>query len=204
MIAFGKALQNTTLNARFTLTNRHDFPVKIHEVITNCDCVETTCSTYRLAPGAQAVVATSWDTRTRHGRSQTEIIVKFSSAAGGPPAYHYLTLEADVEADFNVDPLRLRFDSGTDDRLDVAFSPARDPGFRISRAYSTHSAFQADLLDDQLRVSVHFDPSRWRGDGDSASLVVETNSKAEPTFRVPLVVAKSAPSPESSTTKSEP
>ena len=71
------------------------------------------------------------------------------------------------------------------------------------RAYCTHPAFQAGLLDNHLDVSVRFDSSRWRDD-DTASLVLETNSKAEPKFRVPLDVAKSASSPTADVTNSTP
>ncbi len=181
---FGRLYQGDTVTASFVLTNNTADPIEILCVRPRCDCTTTSLDHCRLDPGELVSLTTIWKIGASRGQTSTTLWIEYEQ---GPPADRHiwqrpLSLAADVLPDIVYTPSELNFSRGNAATKRVVFSPGRLKEFQLLEAYSTHRAFDAQLLADNSAVKVSYDPSKWVPDELTkvqARLVVRTTSAIE-------------------------
>jgi hypothetical protein len=113
---FGKVFQKARLHADFQLSNRSRAPIKIAEVLKDCDCTDVKIRGRDLAPGQSTTISATWNTGTRRGRSGTQLVVLYTNPMGGSPRTLRIPMGADVIPDVTYFPSELDFAGG--ERLD--------------------------------------------------------------------------------------
>ncbi len=188
----GNVDQKTTRDATFELINDGAEPVLIHQIQQSCDCTKADLDKSRLAPGERATIRATWDTGLRRGPSETHIRVLHRKESGKSLELLNLTFRGRVLPDYAVQPERLTIDAGATGPARLSIAPGRKGDVRIGRAYATHAALTAEVAPDGRTVWVRLDASKWPAGVQESTIVVETNSEVEPSYRVPVLV-KAAP-----------
>ena len=185
---FGVVRQGSAVSVTFRLTNMASDPLRIMEVLSGCDCTSAEIPQHPLDPGETVEFPVTWKVGSRRNQVSSDLLI-LSSFAEGELSTSRLTLRANVESDVAYDPLSLTFKEGCPEKRIVTISPGAMKTLVLSKAYSTHRAFVAEVLPGARQVQVTFDPQQWESDIGTGCLIVETNSPNEPQCKVPLKVS---------------
>jgi hypothetical protein len=175
-------------DAEFKLVNNASAPIKIKEIIKNCDCADISMSSGEVLPTESVLLNCKWNTRGRRGPTATDLAVLYIKEGAAQSAFLRLRLQAKVTPDFWYSPEELKFTKNAPATLSVRFRPGQVSQLSLLKAYTNHRAFQATLRAEAPEVAVAFNPELWSGDRKAMELVVETSSRNEPTCRIPLLV----------------
>lgn len=191
----GALRQGASAQATFLLKNTSAHPIEITRVSSSCGCTVVKLAQQKLQPGQTVNLEAKLKTAAKRGALHSFVQVFYTSQVDQPrlrSASLLLKLSAYVQPDFEYAPTELRFTENVRQQT-IVFRPAAEVGLSIVSAYCTHRAFSPTLLSPhgdgrEWEINVAYDPQQGFGPHGSASLVVQTNSKAEPFCTIPLTV----------------
>jgi len=192
----------------FTLTNMSGHDLRIERVVTSCDCAKVLIPDGLVRPNDGVTGTVRWDTRGKHGPSDSMFYVAYSAVEDGEHSRVSekqrvaLRLTGSVEPDFNYYPERLVFLAGNaqtgpndiqSQKVVIVSSTRGQSTQRMLSVQTSHPAFTATLADDKGSAKITFEPSRWRGRGmqsfvKSAEVTITTNNEYSRTLRIPIAV----------------
>jgi len=186
---FGEVSPGDVRDCCFRLRNATDAPLRIVNVLPQCDCTDCTLSKWELAPDEVTELSATWRIGARRGPARTSVMVIALPSSGGEAQTVQLDITATVTPTFSYAPESLSFDSSKPATAKVLFSPGKEP-VRITDCYASKRAFTATILDDRT-VEVTFDPEEYYAEARSAELTVVTDNARERKCIIPLVVRSS-------------
>lgn len=186
-------------DAHFRLLNPMKIPVEIVRVSTNCTCTRAEAAASSLGPGE----ATDLTAHLRVGNLRGRVVARLDVLyrAGGSPTLERLPLAitATVEPHYTVTPEEAVMscggdsDPGSRQEARVTIRANGPPTLRVLEVYSTHPAVRVeqvcpDLTAGGATIRLALDRARCVAPSFRATIVVHTDSKMEPTYRVPVRV----------------
>jgi hypothetical protein len=182
----------------FRLLNVTDAPVEIVRVSTSCTCTRADTAARNLQPGESTELTARLRVGSLRGKVSASVDVLYR--VGEEPTLERLPLmiTATVEPHYVVAPEEVVFNRGGDGGKDstreanITIAPNSKP-VRVLKAYSTHPAIQVETITPDTatgKSTIHlvFDPSRCIAPSVKAEIIVQTDSKMEPIYRVPVRV----------------
>ena len=192
VVRVGEKGQNELVEVQFKLTNNYAEPVEILSVVTGCSCLVPTVSRKHVAPGQEATILLNWYTGTKRGAVSDSVWVFHTIPGNAPDAggRMQLRIEADVVPDIRMEPGRVQFTEGQSGMARVTLSPGRMTAFTVKEVYANSPALTAKYLPELSSVEITYTPKGKLDTGAGLNVGIATDSKNEPTLRIPVVVAK--------------
>lgn len=187
VLKLGELGQGQKVDATFTLVNKGCHTMEIKQIWKSCDCTAVTYDSPVVAPGQACIVRVTWSTGRSRGTTGTDLSVVYTLPEGEAQRTD-LQIQAIVKPDIEISSKRLMFASQTKSTQSVTLSPGQLSELCINRVLCTQRAFDAKVIPGTSVVEVTFDPKGWADDLSEALLLVETNSKNEPTIEITLAV----------------
>lgn len=184
---FGTVEQGTKVDHQFRFANQGTGPLIIHGIYPSCGCTAALVDAKEIAPGADGVLTTSFDTTGFQGQKVKTVRLNTNDPRQSSAVF---TIQGVVTADIEVNPPRLYFGKvrrGEQKRLVAKISVA-DPKIAVQRVSSrsdfvtvetpASSSNQSEftvVLKDNAPIGI------LRG-----RVVVTTSSKTMPVLSVPV------------------
>jgi len=172
--------------------NNSSEPVVVHNIIRSCGCADADISSPRLNPGAETTLNVMLHAGEARGNVQLKIHLVYTVGEDANKYRETLPLIAKIDPDYDVVPDVLNFSVGDTDlhRL-VSLTPKLLGSIEVASVSTTRRSFAAKIVSSSpahTTVEVVFDPLKYESSGGSVFLNLETTSKKQPVFRLPLVV----------------
>jgi hypothetical protein len=189
----GEFPQQTEAHTRFALKNNTGEPISLIRVEPNCACTGAILGATELAPGESSEVRVSVATGEHRGPLASKLHVLYRPKEREELKVLRLAVGPTVVPQYEVEPGALYFDLKRPIQHDVRVAAAHGSRVKVLRAYVTHAAFEAEIVEkpgaqEATVVRVRLIPERWTDDLVGQSLVIDTDSKQQPTHRVPITV----------------
>lgn len=205
VIDLGTVKQGEARDGEFVLTNDASRPITIERVDPTCSCTVTapTATATTLPPGQAIPLRASFHAGTQRGPTSVSVMV--THRLDGEPRSRTIELKlaADVTPDYDVDPPRPAFVSGTSGTGSLTLKPRNKPSLTVKSVYTTHPSFVARSLKDTPRrgewtVEIRYDAEKLRNNPASypPQLYIETDSIHQPTYDAPLLAPVEASTPQ--------
>lgn len=189
---FGTVGQGDNVRGEFTLTNGYSEPIEIKTVLTGCSCQIPVVSRKHLAPGQETKIEVVWLIGSRRGAVTYPLWVLHTipNEPTGADGRLELRMAANVIPDIEYAPTKLAFEGGRAATERVALIPGRLASFRVRFVYSNSQAFSVRHLEASNEIEVRYTPNGELDYGTGLHIAVETDSKHEPTMRIPISVRR--------------
>lgn len=187
VIDFGEKEPGTSIGAVFKAVNHYSEDVYITGLKTSCDCTvpSETIGGKVIKPGRDLDIKITWQTGGRRGRQSTTAVLTYTIGSSDEQE-ELLTIQATVKGACVVQPDSLVFEEGVSSTQSVTWSAEKDSrrDLKFLDALSTHEAvslkFDKAAGSEATVVSVHFDSTKWRGNGlDRAEIIFKSSSVLE-------------------------
>ncbi len=186
----GYVAQGSLARHEFTVTNRSRRPVHLLGVETSCSCTSVNFQPAHLAPGESHRVPIDFSVGESRGLTTTQASVMYRIDGERETRSLRLRLTANVLPDIEISHSAIRFERGSPYRKMVRLTSGILDSFEVIRVDCTHRCFLASaetVAQNEVAVVVEMEPSCWKGDSKMATLVIATNSQAQPLIEIPLV-----------------
>ncbi|MFH1417698.1 MAG: DUF1573 domain-containing protein [Planctomycetota bacterium] len=191
---FGTVNQQQALRAEFHLSNPTKASMQIVNVRTNCGCAVAEVPKKLVPPGESTLLGVKFQTGSFRGLVQRHVLVRYLAGHEQQLQTVRLYLKAVVKPEFDVKPNRLHFRLGGPNSKTAVFTPRDNSDFKVSRADSTHPAFDATVTapvdgSHAWRVGVAFNATKWKDPGRGTAYIhVRTTSPGEPLYALPVEI----------------
>ncbi len=191
-IQLGQRKQGELIPIQFRLVNHYPEPIEIQSVVTGCSCLVPTVSRKHLAPQQETIISLNWHTGTRRGEIAEAIWVLHTIPTQSESSNDRLQLAivADILPDVRIEPTGLEFQYGQPATKQVRLSPGQLEKVTIREAYANSAALSVKHHPDQLVIDVTYTPKSELDTGAGIHVAIGTNSKNEPTIRIPVRIVK--------------
>ncbi len=188
----GPVRQATESSVDYTICNRASVPIRIVDLVTSCACSGVELPRRKLAPGESVTLTWKFDTGAERGSLMIRGMIAYKKEGEEEPRVLRMSLEAQIDPDYAVEPERLQFGDGRPLVQRVSISPRHIPDLKIENATCTLRFFKARVLPkevpDKQEIEVTFLRDGYYPDAGFPRLIVSTDSQRQPTLRVPLEV----------------
>jgi hypothetical protein len=201
----GTLLQDEIAQADFLLRNQSSRPIKIKETIRSCGCTEPRFSSLEIVPGGTSRVQLMLKTGSNRGHLVTTTSVLYSQVLAKTSSDLRLELVCDVLPDYDVTPPRLWFGPNLPLVETVSLKPHMLQSLDVTDAISSHRCLKCkvgrDLNKKSYTLTIKYCPELYLVDDGPPTVVVVTNSKRQPRYRVPLSVVRPPVTQEASSAR---
>jgi len=182
--------QGTETSVEYTLRNRASVPIRIVHVEKDCGCAGVEVPRSDLAAGDSVTVTVKFSSGQSRGVVDVRALLAYVREGEEEPSFLPLTLRAQIDPDYAVEPERLEFGLGLPRVQRVSLSPRHVSDVRVEKAACNLRFFKVRVLPretaDREDIEVTFLPEGYYRDAGPGELLVSTNSERQPALRIPL------------------
>jgi hypothetical protein len=186
----GVVRQGEVIGADFALQNTASFPIEIVAIRSTCACTSYSIPKMSLEPGEVVPLTMKIDTKYRRESVVASCFVEYCTPQQqNRPAQLAVQLSADIDPDFDVAPIDLKFRKGERAIREVSVVPRHVESVTVTKAECDRECFSATVENAAQAVksvSVAYDPLRDYPDNAVGTLKIHTDSINQPVICVKL------------------
>ena len=196
----GLVRQGAKATGEFRLTNRTSGPVHILQTAKTCGCVQVALSKEEIAPNDFSDVAVTVESGDRRGDFSARVIVVYSGEDQKKARSLMLSLQARIDPDYDVTPEGLAFGGALPTVQRVTLRPRHIPRLTVTGATCNRRFIEAHVVPTassaETVIQVTFRPADYYADAGAAAVLVDTDSRRQPTLQIPVEVASNKAQPK--------
>lgn len=180
------------LPIHFDIKNISPNTVNLSNPEATCGCIEKmSLSSQRLNPGEACNLDVEVNFAGYRKDVRIEVILPFTQEQNKGLMKLHLPIAAKVLTRYDWSPHILEFELSQPGKQELNILPNNSREVSIISVKTSHKAFSTQIVDNQQKVIVSFNPGAWDGGGSWLGqhyVFVNVSDQIQPEFSVPLII----------------